>query len=272
MKIKNGSFVKVRPSACAKHGLDTGAFYRVLLSQDEPPAPVRMKKGIWYPPHPIVIEVVHGGHAESKSIHIEDCALVTPEEMVPSKRWPIDRVAVLQRLRRDFCLKEGRYPTVDQKVRHAAREEAKRLLFADKLEPFNPVTQGGWSKDLADEWAYLQDMKLRAFGIEPDRFVVAAHGPTPMTAAQHDEVEKRMKAADDLHFEKLQLQGISSEWADALKAKELQICKAMGVTADMVLTLNPSPKDEQAPLVTILKERDAEKRREFRLKFGDFRR
>ena len=261
MKIKTGSFVKVRPSACAKHGLNTSAFYRVLLSQEKPPAPVRMKKGIWYPPHPVVIEVVHGGHAESKSIHIEDCAVVTPEEMAPPKRYPVDRVAILQRLRRDFCLKEGRYPTVDQEARQMAREEAKHLLFAERLLPFNPIT------DYYETWEPTQE----EIDTVMSAFVVAAHGPTPMTAAQHDEVEKRMKAADDLHFEKLQLQGISSEWADDLKAKELQVCKAMGLTADMILTLNPSPKDEP-PTMMILKERDAEKRREFRLKFGDFRR
>lgn len=270
MKIRPGVHVKVKPSTCKKLKLNPAAFFRVR-SVLKALAPVQgMRNGVrgtMYPHQQVEIETSpeqhmfpQTGYLQCQLVGIEDVVLATPEEMTPPKRYPVDRVAVLLRLRRDFCLREGHYPTVDHKARAAAREEARRIAywanFQEKLEPFNPVF------DRLMPW--------------PDRFVVAAHGPTPMTAVEHDEAEKRLLAreaaveAKTLTFEALQVKGIpvsTSEWADLLKMKEEQVCRAMGITAAELASA--SQPNAQAAIRSI-EDRDAAKRAEFRAKFGGF--
>ncbi len=166
MKIKTGSYVKVKPSTCRVSGLKPETPYLVTRAKD-PPGPMGMRNGKpWTPAHTVTIE----DHLESypdeqkkrwsnlKELHIEDCIDVTPKEMAPPKRTPVDRVAVLLRLRRDHCLKHGRYPTVDQAARQEAREQARALFYADSREIW----------DFADEMKFLVEAKLAAFGLKPE--------------------------------------------------------------------------------------------------------
>ena len=264
MKIRPGVHVKVKPSTCEKLKLNPTAFFRVR-SVLKALAPVQgMRNGVrgtMYPHQQVEIETSPGqhmfpqtGYLQCQLVGIEDVILATPEEMTPPKRHP---VAVLLRLRRDFCLREGHYPTVDHAARAAAREEAKQIAywanFQEKLEPFNPV-----------------------FDRLNDRFVVAAHGPNPMTAEEHDEAEKRLLAreaaveAKTLTFEALQTKGIpvaKFEWADLLKMKEEQVYRAMGITAAELASAS-QPNFQAA--IRFIEDRDAAKRSDFRAKFGGF--
>ena len=144
MKIIAGSYVRIKPSVLQVMGLEDRP-YQVW-------GDVAKNADFGF------VVTVDTGHIASQlmTFNVEDCVSV-PMPLKSKREGAIDKEEQLFRLRRDFCLRFGHYPTPNPEGREQARADAVKLF----QDPFGELS---W----AEELKYLEEIKLRAFGLRSE--------------------------------------------------------------------------------------------------------